>query len=269
MLCLHSSFIGDWHQLVSWLLFIVHYVISTTHFFTPQNSQSKPGVTSCAVDPGGVASSIWRDSVFSKQPFKFLIDTLYAPPNDGAAAVIHACIAPWHEDAAIAMAVNAKCNPHCTPRDTSPPDRKIGDTKECHSPNNVECDMRYYARGLFAWPGVTLVGQQPTHVPGTSHTDSLATTVSSKSTRTFSHKADILFRKMQLSLSGMSVLLHSAVDWPLRRISGQHVAAKTVPVAASPSAYDMDLSKALWEVSADAVGLPRETLVGTIRKKGV
>ena len=54
------------------------------------------GVAACAVDPGSVATNIYRDSLlFSRQPLKWLISTFYAPPWDGAAAVVHAACAPW------------------------------------------------------------------------------------------------------------------------------------------------------------------------------
>ena len=49
----------------------------------------------CAVDPGSVSTAIYRDSrLFSRQPLKWLIQTLYAPPWDGAAAVVAAASAP-------------------------------------------------------------------------------------------------------------------------------------------------------------------------------
>lgn len=47
------------------------------------------------MDPGSVATAIYRDSkLFSAQPLKWLIQNLYAPPWDGAAAVVHAASAP-------------------------------------------------------------------------------------------------------------------------------------------------------------------------------
>ena len=52
-------------------------------------------VQACAVDPGSVATAIYRDSkLFSAQPLKWLIQNLYAPPWDGAVAVVHAASAP-------------------------------------------------------------------------------------------------------------------------------------------------------------------------------
>jgi NAD(P)-dependent dehydrogenase (short-subunit alcohol dehydrogenase family) len=54
------------------------------------------GVRACAVDPGSVATGIYRDSaLFSRQPLKWLITKFYAPPWDGASAVVHAASAQW------------------------------------------------------------------------------------------------------------------------------------------------------------------------------
>ena len=58
------------------------------------------GVRSCAVDPGSVATNIYAGSaLFSRQPLRWLIKTFYAPPADGAAAVVHAACAPWERPA--------------------------------------------------------------------------------------------------------------------------------------------------------------------------
>ena len=67
----------------------------------------------CAVDPGSVSTAIYRDSMlFSRQPLKWLIQTLYAPPWDGAAAVVAAASAPkWHSAASLASdARRSACN---------------------------------------------------------------------------------------------------------------------------------------------------------------
>lgn len=42
------------------------------------------------MDPGGVASNIWKNSAFSIPPLSWVIGNLYAPTRDGAQAVIHA-----------------------------------------------------------------------------------------------------------------------------------------------------------------------------------
>ena len=58
------------------------------------------GVASCAVDPGSVATNIYAGSaLFSRQPLRWLIQNFYAPPSDGAAAVIHAACTPWERPA--------------------------------------------------------------------------------------------------------------------------------------------------------------------------
>ena len=55
------------------------------------------------MDPGSVSTAIYRDSrLFSRQPLKWLIQTLYAPPWDGAAAVVAAASAPtWDPPASL------------------------------------------------------------------------------------------------------------------------------------------------------------------------
>ena len=60
-----------------------------------EGAQARGTVQACAVDPGSVATAIYRDSkMFSAQPLKWLIENLYAPPWDGAAAVVHAASVP-------------------------------------------------------------------------------------------------------------------------------------------------------------------------------
>jgi WW domain-containing oxidoreductase len=57
---------------------------------------------------------------------------------------------------------------------------------------------------------------------------------------------------------GLVTLAHSLLDWPLRRLSGGRLLAQTRCVPAAPLAYDASLASQLWELSADAAGLPRE-----------
>lgn len=55
-------------------------------------------VQACAVDPGSVSTNIYRNSsLFSRQPLKWLIENLYAPPRDGATAVLYAVTGQWHK----------------------------------------------------------------------------------------------------------------------------------------------------------------------------
>lgn len=95
------------------------------------------GVQACAVDPGAVATNIYKDSrLFTRQPLKWLIQNLYAPPQDGAAAVVHAASAPWRR---------------------SP--RKHGFLVNKKTDTQVECDSTaetwFFTRGVFAWPAIT------------------------------------------------------------------------------------------------------------------
>eukprot|EP00850_Spirogloea_muscicola_P016140 SM000129S26127 [mRNA] locus=s129:86932:88652:+ [translate_table: standard] len=74
-----------------------------------------------AVDPGAVLSDIWRNSKFSRPPWKWLAQSTFSPTWDGAIPVIHAA---------------------------------MGDT------SNAASDRKYsavfFARGTFAWPIFTL-----------------------------------------------------------------------------------------------------------------
>lgn len=74
-----------------------HTKLAQVIFSSELHKRLQPlGVNSCAVDPGGVNSSIWdRGGMLSKPPIRNIIGALYAPPSDGASAVIHAASAPW------------------------------------------------------------------------------------------------------------------------------------------------------------------------------
>ena len=59
-------------------------------------SGTPDGVVSVAIDPGAVFSNLWlRDAFFSKPSAQFLLRALYAPPADGATAVVLACLVPF------------------------------------------------------------------------------------------------------------------------------------------------------------------------------
>eukprot|EP00850_Spirogloea_muscicola_P014149 SM000099S25255 [mRNA] locus=s99:435087:437403:- [translate_table: standard] len=74
-----------------------------------------------AVDPGAVLSDIWRNSKYSRPPWKWLAQSTFSPTWDGAIPVIHAA---------------------------------MGDT------SNAASDRKntavFFARGAFAWPIFTL-----------------------------------------------------------------------------------------------------------------
>ncbi len=50
------------------------------------------------MDPGGVRTSIW-DAVplLSRPPARWVIETLYAPPSDGAEVLVRAATVPWEQ----------------------------------------------------------------------------------------------------------------------------------------------------------------------------
>jgi len=225
------TFLADWNQ-GSWY---ENSKLGNALFAFELNRRLAPlGVCSSAVDPGGVASSIWRDSIFSRPPLKFFIENLYAPISDGAAVVVHAATVDWKEDAARAAIVNARW--------AQPGDNQKTDASEHEDVHDYSSasrnDPRYYARGTFAWPTVTSVR---VGVPSNGPT-SPSSNIS-------------LIDRTRGAVFAVSTLLHSAVDWPLRRFSGGKLASKIQPVPANPQCYDVDLSKTLWEVSADACGL--------------
>jgi hypothetical protein len=196
------------------------------------------GVGSCAVDPGGVVTNIWQNTRFDSLPLSWFINTLYAPPADGAIAVVHAATAPWDE-------APPPTPPALLPwRRALPSGGSTGKTKkkrrktedgeahrEAHQANE---DLRFYAKGLFAWP--TITSWRGTPRPGFADS-------------------------VRGAAWGLAALLHSALDWPMRKFSGGLIAARTTVVPAAPLAYDRKLCRDLWEQSADAVGVSRECLV--------
>lgn len=177
------------------------------------------GVTACAVDPGGVVSSIWRHSVFSKPPMSWLMGLVYAPTYDGASAVVHAVASDHEVDA--------------------PAQRKVlSSVKKRLSLPEVP-DFRLYARGAFAWPTLTKT------MPGTQQKQK------NEKMRGYGVR-----HKVAVSMMSVNCLLHSLLDWPLRRLSFSLLAAQTCPVQANLSSYNRKISKELWEKSAELMKLP-------------
>ncbi len=192
------------------------------------------GVQSCTVDPGSVGSSIWENNrLFNSGALKWAIATLYAPSDDGAAAVIHAASVPWEEEKAAAEKINAKWNPKSNLLDTT--------TSNTTITSNTSEDVRFYARGMFAWPTIT----------------SLRGVVNAKKERS-------IFEKFRQGVYGLTALVHSSADWPIRRLSGGRLNAETRPVPAAPLVYDRELSRKLWEVSCEAVNLPLMPVVSKL-----
>ncbi|KAL4419578.1 hypothetical protein ABPG77_003604 [Micractinium sp. CCAP 211/92] len=195
-----------------------------------QRRLGEHGVQSCAVDPGGVASNIWTGSSFSRPPLSWVIGNLYAPPSDGAAAVVHAASVPWSQEREGAAAINARWAPAATQGSRS---GGVGGRLQGRAARS-RLDLRFYARGLFASPAVT-------SWRGTPQDPSAG-----------------LLDRLRGALWGGTTIVASLLDFPLRRITGGRLNSGTRPVPSAPLSYDASLAAQLWDLSADAAGLPRE-----------
>ncbi|EFJ45448.1 hypothetical protein VOLCADRAFT_94320 [Volvox carteri f. nagariensis] len=155
------------------------------------------GVQSCAVDPGGVRTSIWDEvPALAHPPAKWVIEALYAPPADGAEVLVAAATLPWERDRV----------PHVL------------------SPAQ---DLRYYARGAFTSPLMTLIDG---------------------AWRDWSHV-------VKPALYGSSVVLHSLLDYPIRHFSGGRMFNQTMAVRSARQTYDMYVAAELWSYSEKVTGL--------------
>jgi WW domain-containing oxidoreductase len=57
------------------------------------------GIQACVADPGAVRTNIYDNSPkLGKGFIKYMIDNCYAPPEDGAQAVIYAATVDWSKD---------------------------------------------------------------------------------------------------------------------------------------------------------------------------
>ncbi|KAG0627544.1 hypothetical protein M758_2G209700 [Ceratodon purpureus] len=92
--------------------------------FELQRRWQVKGIQTCAVDPGAVMSDIWRRSRFNKPPISWGMKVAFAPTWDGATPVYHAATTPLK-----------------TEQDKTP--------------------LRLFARGGFAWWGVTKPSPTP------------------------------------------------------------------------------------------------------------
>lgn len=174
-------------------------------------------VHSCAVDPGAVASSIWNNqSMFRKGPINWVIRNLYAPNEEGAKAVVHAATVPWEVERQKAREISDAWN-----------------VSQRHDRSGE--DVRFYARGMFAWP-----------------------TITSLRGRVLPPRERGLVEKARHWAYSLSALFHSMADWPVRQLSRGVLASTTSPVPAAPLAYDAALARALWDVSCETAGVPRD-----------
>ncbi|GBG71498.1 hypothetical protein CBR_g8914 [Chara braunii] len=105
---------------------------------------NKDGVEAAAVDPGAVNSNIWRNSAFSRPPLKWGLQLLFAPPSDGASAVIHA-------------ATTCPSEPHQRAHAAEPrPGDSSSDEDQDYRRNVAEnTPVRLFAEGAFASKLVT------------------------------------------------------------------------------------------------------------------
>jgi WW domain-containing oxidoreductase len=79
-----------------------------------------------------VRSNIWANNPkFNRGPGKAVIDACYAPPEDAARVLLHAATCDWQADALCSVEEGAAA-----------------------AAVPAEEDLRYYARGVFAWPQV-------------------------------------------------------------------------------------------------------------------
>jgi WW domain-containing oxidoreductase len=241
------------------------------------------GLQSCAVDPGGVASNIWKNSVFGKAPLSWVIGNLYAPPSDGAAAVVYAATVDWEKDREEGRRVNRKRyvvgrksgnrstlngdNGATTATSTTTSGTTTGaefDLAEASGsvfdldrPDEASKDFRFYARGMFASPFITNTGNLfQRHTTGSKYPPS-----STPDTNKLSWSPPTLFDKARRAAWAASTVIHSLLDWPLRRVSGGRIAAKTVVVPSAPMSYDTKVAADLWDVSARYVGVPSQPLI--------
>ena len=99
-------------------------LVLASQIYTAFQAQRLTAWQSCAVDPGGVSTGVWRHSVFAKGPMRWLLDSVYAPSRDGAQAIIHAATCPLSPSAPVrprGMASSTRQEPRS--RQPVPPDQ--------------------------------------------------------------------------------------------------------------------------------------------------
>jgi WW domain-containing oxidoreductase len=221
-------------------------------------------IVSVAVDPGAVFSNLWlRDAFFSKPPALFLLRTLYAPPTDGATAVVFACLVPFHEEgneksvdaeergnadlsdgcdgsdanpktsaAETAAAMAGAYFPRDIPREIPKTKTKASLVRTFEQETTLCCSsrFRFYARGLFATELVVRWGP--------------------KDSREAKSRVERMRWFARYAVWGVATLLCTALDWPMRRLF-----RTTAEVPSSPGSYDERTGAALWEEAGEAAGL--------------
>lgn len=173
--------------------------------FELQRRLGARGLQACVADPGAVRTNIYDNSPkLGKGFIKKAIDNCYAPPEDGAQAVIYAATVDWEKD---------KKSKDLLPHQ----------------------DLRYYSRGVFTWPFIC----NDWALGGKSG-----------------------LKKIKGDLWGLSTVLLSFLDWPLRKTLGpKGFMGKTKKCKPGSHAYDEKIAAAVWEYSAQYAGLPVEPVV--------
>ena len=146
-----------------------------------------------------------------------MINAFYAPPEDGAQAVIHAATVIWDTEAPEFAAGKSAA--------------KSGKGGKAGKPARLAPheDLRYYARGVFTWPTVC----NDWAVGGKS-----------------------AGAQLKAKLWGGATVALSFLDWPMRRWTGGRLAGKSAACKPGTHAYDARVASDLWEVSAEFAKLP-------------
>ena len=239
----------------------------------PRTTRGTRGrVVSVAVDPGAVFSNLWlRDAFFSKPPAQFLLRALYAPPADGATAVVLACLVPFQE------ARDAETRDAET-RDAETRDASVSSltyAKRTPRARNSAAEAAAAVAGAYFPRDENDVINDALFRPRTTAAnEELLRETSSSSSSRFRFYARGLFatslvsrwgpgdsgdahsrlekatRFARLVAWGLATLACSALDWPMRRAFSE-----TAEVPSSPGSYDERLGAALWEEAGKAAGL--------------
>jgi len=193
--------------------------------FEGQRRLGPLGVTWCAADPGAVRTAIYDNSpALGKGLANRMINAFYAPPEDGAQAVIHAATVIWATEAPEFAAAAAK--KAAAAAAAAGGKGGGGGGKPAVLPHE---DLRYYARGVFTWPTVC----NDWAIGGKSAA-----------------------AQMKAKAWGAGTVALSFLDWPLRRWTGGRVAGASAACRPGSHAYDARVAADLWDVSAEFAKVP-------------
>jgi hypothetical protein len=229
-----------------------------------------------------VASDIWKRSAFESPPLSWLL-LLYAPPNDGATAIVHAATVPWGSErgASARLAAQRRTAPAAGSSGSSfGPEDDLRVSERCGACNLVSfCSpsLLSAARLKAAHQGTATQGtpRQRGHLSEAARTPRCIAELAFLSCPRAQFYARGLFASppitaidatprrglhgaLSKALWAVSASVLSVMDWPARRLSGGRLAARTTCVPSSSTSYDAELAGRLWNAAADAAGVPRE-----------